>query len=109
MQEMESLHKNGTLDMVRQPKGRKAIQCKWVFEKKEGTLGVENARYKVRIVSKGYNQIPIVDFTNVFSPVVKDSSIRALLKIMAFHYYELEWLDVKIAFLHGELEEDIYM
>ncbi|KAG8481449.1 hypothetical protein CXB51_026307 [Gossypium anomalum] len=57
----------------------------------------------------GYSQIPRVDFTDVFSPVVKHSSIRALLGIVAMHDLELEQLDVKTAFLHGELEEDIYM
>ena len=108
-EEMESLHKNRTWDMVRIPKGKKAIRCKWVFKKKEGTLGVENARYKTRLVAKGHSQIPGVDFTDVFSPVVKHSSIQALLRIVDFHDYELEQLDVKTAFLHGELEEDIYM
>ena len=72
---MESLYKNGTWDLVRLPKGKKAIMCKWVFKKKEGTPGVENARYKARLVAKGYSQIPGVDFTNVFSLVVKYSSI----------------------------------
>ena len=108
-EEMESLHKNGTWDMARLPKRKKAIRCKWVFKKKEGTPGVENARYKARLVAKGYSQIPSVDFTNVFSLVVKHSSIRALLGIVAFHDYELEQLDVKTAFLHRELEDDIYM
>ena len=94
-EEMESLHKNGTWDMVRLPKGKKAIRCKWVFKKKEGTPGVANARYKTRLIAKGYNQIPSVDFTDVFSPVVKHNSILALLGIMDFHDYELEQLDVK--------------
>ena len=80
-----------------------------MFKKKEGTLGVENARFKERLVAKGYSQISGVDFTDVFSPGVKHSSIRALLGIVAFHDYELERLDVKTAFLHGELENDIYM
>ena len=60
-----------------------------MFKNKEGTAGVENARYKEKLVAKGYSQIPGVDFTDVFSPVVKHSSIRALLGIMAFHDYEL--------------------
>ena len=47
-EEMESLHKNGTWDMVRLRKGKKSIRCKWVFKKKEGTARVENTRYKAR-------------------------------------------------------------
>ena len=54
-EEMESLYKNGTWDMVRLPKGKKAIRCKWVFKKKEGTQGDKNARYKARLVAKGYS------------------------------------------------------
>ncbi|KAG8497793.1 hypothetical protein CXB51_007423 [Gossypium anomalum] len=73
------------------------------------TPGVEEPRYKARLVAKDYSQIPGVDFTDVFSPVVKHSSIRALLSIVAMHDLKLERLDVKTAFLHGELEEDIYM
>ena len=74
-EEIESLHKNGTWELVKLPKGKKAVRCKWVFKRKEGTPGVEEARYKARLVAKGYSQIPGVDFTNVFSPVVKHSSI----------------------------------
>ncbi|KAG8501848.1 hypothetical protein CXB51_004653 [Gossypium anomalum] len=88
---------------------KKTVRCKWVFKKKEGTPGVEEPKYKARLVAKGYSQVPGVDFTDVFSPVVKHSSIRALLGIVAMHDLELEQLDVKTAFLHGELEEDIYM
>ncbi|KAG8472010.1 hypothetical protein CXB51_036502 [Gossypium anomalum] len=108
-EEMESLHKSKTWDLVKLPKGKKTVRCKWAFKKKEGTSGVEEPRYKARLVAKGYSQVPGVDFTYVFSPIVKHSSIRALLGIVAMHDLELEQLDVKTAFLHGELEEDIYM
>ncbi|KAG8503958.1 hypothetical protein CXB51_002230 [Gossypium anomalum] len=76
---------------------------------KEETPRVEKPRYKARLVAKGYSQIPRVDFTDVFSQVVKHSLIRALLGIVAMHDLKLEQLDVKTAFLHRELEEDIYM
>ncbi|KAG8475529.1 hypothetical protein CXB51_032298 [Gossypium anomalum] len=88
--EIESLHKNKTWDLVKLPKGKKIVRCKWVFKKKEGTLEVEEHRYKARLVAKGYSQIPGVDFTDVFSPVVKHSSIRALLGIVAKHGLEFE-------------------
>ncbi|KAG8497012.1 hypothetical protein CXB51_008232 [Gossypium anomalum] len=107
--EMKSLHKNRTWDFVKLPKGKKVVHCKWVFKKKKGTPGVEEPRYKARLVAKGYSQISGVDFTDVFSPVVKHSLIRALLDIVSMHDLELEKLDVKTIFLHKELEEDIYM
>ncbi|KAG8474393.1 hypothetical protein CXB51_033749 [Gossypium anomalum] len=97
-EEMESLHKNKTWDLVKLSKGKKIVHCKWVFKKKEETPGVKEPRYKARLVAKGYNQTPRVDFTDVFSPVGKHSSIRALLGIVAMHDLELEQLDVKTAF-----------
>ncbi|KAG8503539.1 hypothetical protein CXB51_001508 [Gossypium anomalum] len=108
-EEIESLHKNKTRGLVKLPKGKKAIRCKWVFKKKKGTPGVEELIYKVRLVVKGYSQIISVNFADVFSPVVKHSSIRALLSIVVMHDLELEQLDVKTIFLNVELDEDIYM
>ena len=54
-EEMESLQKNRTWDLVKLLKGKKVVHCKWVFKKKEGTLGVEEPKYKVRLVAKGYS------------------------------------------------------
>lgn len=107
--EMASLEKNGTWNLVRLPREKKPIRCKWVFKRKEGVSPNDETRYKARLVAKGYSQIPGIDYNEVFSPVVKHSSIRTLLSIVAMHDLELEQLDVKTAFLHGELEEDIYM
>lgn len=67
------------------------------------------ARYKARIVAKGYNQVLGANFTDVFSLVMKHSSIRALLGIMVIQNLELKQLDVKTMFLHGELDKDIDM
>ncbi|KAL5766903.1 hypothetical protein ACOSP7_017520 [Xanthoceras sorbifolium] len=108
-EEVESLHKNRTWDLVKPPKDKKIVGCKWVFKRKEGIPGIEDAKYKARLVAKGYSQVHGVDFNDVFSPVVKHSSIRVLLALVAMHNLELEQLDVKTAFLHGELEETIYM
>lgn len=107
--EMESLEKNDTWKLVKLPKEKKHVHCKWIFKRKEGISPTELARYKTSLVAKGYSQILGIDFNDVFSPVVKHSSIRTLLSIVAIHDYELEQLDVKTAFLHGELEEDIYL
>jgi len=107
--EMESLEKNGTWELVKLPTEKKLIRCKWIFKRKECISLSEEVRYKARLVTKGYSQIPGIDYNNIFSSVVKHSSIRTLFSIVAMHDYELEQLDVKTAFLHGELEEDIYM
>ncbi|KAG8497200.1 hypothetical protein CXB51_008576 [Gossypium anomalum] len=108
-EEMQSLHKNRTWELVTLPKGKKAIGCKWVYAKKEGFLGKNEIRYKARLVAKGYAQKEGIDYNEVFSPVVKHSSIRILLALVAQYDLELVQLDVKTAFLPGDLEEEIYM
>src|SRR4051812_18577006 len=108
-EEMQSHDKNGTWDIVCLPKQKKPVRCKWIFKRKEGLSPNEPPRYKARLVAKGFSQIPGVDYNDVFSPVVKHSSIRTFFGIVAMHNLELEQLDVKTAFLHGELDEEIYM
>jgi hypothetical protein len=108
-EEMESLDKNDTWEIVRLPSSKKAIKCKWIFKRKEGMTPKEPPRFKARLVDKGFSQILGIDYSDVYSPVVKHSSIRTFLSHVAVHDYELEQLDVKTAFLHGDLEEDIYM
>ena len=88
-------------------KGKKVIECKWVYAKKERSpYGI--LCYKVSLVAKGYIQREGIDYNEVFSPVVKHSSIRILLAPVECDY-ELDQLDVKTTFLHGDLEEEIYM
>lgn len=90
-------------------KGMKVVHCKWVFKKNVGRSWIEDAMCTTRLVTKGYNQIPSVDFIDVFSPVIKHNSIWALLTIVAKNDLEFEQIDVKTVFLHGELEKNIYI
>nr|GEY72248.1 retrovirus-related Pol polyprotein from transposon TNT 1-94 [Tanacetum cinerariifolium] len=89
--------------------GKKAIGCKWVYAKKEGFHGQDEVRYKVRLVAKGYAHKEGIDYNEVFPLVVKHSSIRILLALIAQLDLEQFQMDVKTAFLHGDLEEEIYM
>ena len=108
-EEMESLNKNQTWKLVSLPTGKKAIGCKWVFKKKQGDSHREGVRFKARLVAKGYSQKKGTDYDEIFSPVVRHTSIRLVLALVASWDLHLEQMDVKTAFLHGDLEEEIYM
>jgi hypothetical protein len=107
-EEMDSLERNGTWDLVELLKNRKIVGCKWVYKLKKG-VDDKVERYKARLVEKGYSQKEGIDFHEIFSPVVKLVSIRIVLALVAFFNLELEQLDVKTTFLHGDLDEEIYM
>ncbi len=109
VEEMESLHKNKTWELVELPKGKRAIGCKWVYKRKEATSEKEGERFKARLVAKGYSQRKGIDYDEIFSPVVRHTSIRVMLALVAHFDMELEQMDVKTAFLHGDIEEDLYM
>lgn len=108
-EEMMSLIKNKTWKLIDRPVGKKTIECRWLFKKKPGILGVEDPRHKARLVAKGYSQKEGVDYQEIFAPVVKHVSIRYMLSAVVHHDMELQQIDVKTAFLHGEIEEFIVM
>lgn len=94
-------------DLVKRPKGKTLLKTKWVYRLKNDENGW--LRYKVRLVIKGYRRKKGIDFNEIFSPVVKMSSIGMVLGFATSLNLELEQLDVKTAFLHGDLKENIYM
>jgi hypothetical protein len=99
---------NKNWESVKLPKGRKSLQNKWVYKIKYDGEG-KKERYKARIVVKVFSQKEYIEFTRMFSHVVKISSIRIILDLVVALDLECEQLYVKITFLYGELEEDIYM
>jgi hypothetical protein len=108
VEEMESLYKNETWDLVKLPSGINPIDRKWVFKKKMNVVG-QVEKFKARLVAKGYSQVEGVDFGDIFFPVAKLTSIRVLTSLDATFDLEIEHMDVKKMFLHGDLEEEIYM
>ncbi|KAH9751148.1 hypothetical protein KPL71_014161 [Citrus sinensis] len=107
-EEIEALHKNKTWKLVPLLHGRKIIGNKLVYKiKRNGNDQVE--RYRARLVVKGYVQKEGIDFNEIFLPVVRLTTVRIVLAMCATFDLHLKQLDVKTVFLHGELEEEIYM
>jgi ATP-binding cassette subfamily B (MDR/TAP) protein 1 len=100
---MNSICANESWDLVELPRNRKALPCKWVYRLKE-VSDFTSLKYKARIVTKGFRKE-----YEIFSPVVKMTTLCFLLGVVALENLELLQLDVKTTFLHGDLDEEIYM
>ncbi len=107
-EEYDSFMLNKTWTLVPLPEGRKLVSCKWVFKIKQGTNG-DVERYKARLVARGFTQTYRVDYNETFAPVAKFTSIHCILALAALEDMEIHQMDVKTAFLNGQLEEEIYM
>jgi hypothetical protein len=106
--EMLSYNKNNTWTIVPLPPGRVCIPIGWNFRIKTGKDGLPKRR-KARFFAKGYRQTKGIDYQETFAPVVRYGSLRVLIAISASHDLELAQLDVKTAFLNGEVEEEIFI
>lgn len=107
-EEINAIHGLGTFELVPLPPGRKAIGSKWVFRIKRNALGAIT-RYKARLVAQGFSQIPGIDFGETFAPVARIESLRILFAIAAVLDWEIGHMDVKAAFLNGELKEELFL
>ena len=101
-----SLQGKETWELVTLPPKRKFVQCKWIFQKTNSAYS-SDVKYKAILVAKGYSQVQGLDYTETFAPVAKMDSIRLVLAIGASKGWQVHHIDVKSAFLHGELQEEI--
>jgi len=107
-EEYKSMQDNKVWELVPLPEGAKPIGCKWIFKTKRDSKGnVE--RYKARLVAKGFTQKEGIDFKETFSPVSTKDSFRTIMALVAHFDLELHQMDVKTAFLNGDIDEIIYM
>jgi hypothetical protein len=106
--EIEAITKNKTWELATLPSGSQAIGVKWIFKTKYNEKG-KIEKHKARLVAKGYTQRYGIDYGEVFAPVARWDTIRFVLALAASNSWNVFQLDVKSAFLHGELDEDIYV
>lgn len=107
-EELEALESNDTWEITQLPKGKQAIGSKWIYRIKYKPNG-EIDRYKARLVVLGNRQKHGIDYDQTFAPVAKMATVRSLLAVAAAKHWEIEQMDVKNAFLHGNLQESVYM
>lgn len=105
--EMQAMYANNTWDLVELPKGRKSVGCKWVYKVKP--LADGSSKYKARLVAKGFSQKYGQDYDEVFAPVVKQSTFRILLSVASYKNMSVNHIDIKTAFLNGDLDNEVYL
>lgn len=105
--EYDALMTNGTWTLVPPPLGANIVSGKWIFRHKYNSDG-SLARHKARWVVRGFTQQPGIDYDETFSPVVKPATIRVVLSLALSKSWPIHQLDVKNAFLHGNLNEEVY-
>ena len=106
-EELDTLFKNHTWDLVTLPPGKSVVGCKWIYKIKTHSNG-SIERYKTRLIVKSFTQEYGVDYEKTFTLVARISSIRALLAVAAASKLDLFQMDVKNAFLNRDLSEEVY-
>lgn len=107
-EELKSLETNGTWEIVPRPENRAIISSKWVYKLKLNGAG-EVVRYKARLVARGFTQVFGMDYNETYAPVTRLETIRLLMALAVEKDWEIRQIDVKTAYLNGELDEEIYM
>ena len=107
-EEFQSLNDHDVWEVVKRPKGRRTITSKWVYRIKYKSDGSVE-RYKARLVARGFTQVYGVDYSETYAPVTRLESLRLMLAMAVENNWEARQIDVKTAYLYGELDEEVYM
>ena len=106
--EINSIERNATWDLVDKPIGKNVVGTKWIYKVKyhaDGTI----EKHKARLVAKGYAQEEGVDYEETFAPLAKMNTIRSVISLAASYGWPVFQMDVKTAFLNGDLQEEVYV
>lgn len=106
--ELETIEKHSTWKLTELPPGQKVIGLKWIFKLKKDAAG-KITKYKARLIAKGYAQEHGIDYEEVYAPVTCLETVRLLFALSAKKNWQVHHLDVKTAFLNGEITEDVYV
>lgn len=106
--EIQSIEKNNTWSLINLSKGAWKVGVKWIYKTKRDENG-EVVKHKTRLVAKGYSQREGVDYTEVYAPVERLDTVRTIIALAASRRWNVYQLDVKSAFLHGNLKENVYV
>jgi hypothetical protein len=105
---MDFLQDNKTLILTLFPLDRKPMSCKWIFKIKYNVIG-SMVRHKAHLVASGFTQVEGIDFNETFSFIIQMKSIRYMLTVVTIEDLEVHQMNVKIAFLNGNILKEIYM
>ncbi|GAA0147836.1 transmembrane signal receptor [Lithospermum erythrorhizon] len=106
--EINSIEKNNTWTLTELLKESKRIGVKWIFKTKRDENG-EITKHKAMLVAKGYSQKEGVDYTEVYAPVARMDTVRMIIAMAAHNGWKIYQMDIKSAFLHGELLENVFV